>query len=53
MNKKIKYIKYEKRLKRMLFTTTKHNMQISGVGPFFQATKQHLNNNQTEKNGSR
>ena len=31
--------------KRNLFITTKHNMRIFGLGPFFQATKQHLYNN--------
>ena len=36
-------IQTHKRLKRMLFIMTKHNMQIFGVSRFFQDTKQHLN----------
>ena len=37
-------IQTHKRSKRTLFIRTKYNMRIFGVIPFFQATKQDLNN---------
>ena len=37
-------IQTHKGLKRTLSIRTKHSMRIFGVSPFYQATKQHLNN---------
>ena len=37
----------------MLFIFTKHNMQIFGVNPLYEATKQHLNNSWTMKNNEK
>ena len=33
-----------KKFKRTLFIRTKHNLQILGVIPLYQVTKEHLNN---------
>ena len=43
-------IQMYKRFKRTLFIWTKHNMEIFGVIPFYQATKRDLNNSETMKN---